>query len=309
MKSSASTASLVNGRVAAARHRLSSMTRKGCKKPVSQLGNIQCVDTNTYRFRVSAGSRRDGIRGPHRTGKRDADAYIKQARKAQTPEEYGVTTRQVQKSDRDDAVGSRTQTQEEDCDIVQRAQTTAQSQRHTTGDQAEEASTERMNRSRGCCSSHDGNKERIRKPVSQLGNIECVGTNAYRFRVKARIDNRHISGPYRSCIEDAEADLKQARTAQTPEESWSILQQLQKSQRDDAVVVNEIRESSDELEKVAVSTACNPNHVDNRLRKRVCIEVRARTRQADGDRCTDVRMIYIELEEMCMGWKVAVDQR
>lgn len=309
VKSSVSTASLANGRVAVTRHRLCSMIRKGYKKPVSQLGHVQCVYTNTDRCRVPAGSRRDGIRGPHRTCKRDADVDIKQNRKTQTREEYGDTPRLLQKDDRDDGGGSRNQTQEDAGDTAQQTQTTAQSQRHTTGDQDEEASIERANQSRGGCLSHEGNKERTRKPVSQLGGIECVGTNAYRFRVKARIDNRHIAGPYRSCIEDAETDLKQARTAQTPEEYCSILRHIQKSQRDDAVVVNEIQGSPDEIEKAALSTACNQNYVDTEPRKRVCVEVRARTRQADGDRCTDVRMIYINLEETCTGWKVAVDER
>ena len=78
---------------------------------------------------------------------------------------------------------------------------------------------------------------RLRKTVSQLGTIR-LESNGWRVTagVEARLRAgkllcRNAYGPTRLCKRDAEADLKQARTAKTREEYRDILRQLHKIAR------------------------------------------------------------------------------
>ena len=110
------------------------------------------------------------------------------------------------------------------------------------------------------------------------------------------------------CKEDAEADLKQARTAKTREEYGDILRQLQKIQRADAIVVNNTKEAPHQILESASSAVCEQVQEVTRPRKRVWVEVQDSTRQTEGDRCIKLLCVYIELEENCRGLKVMVDQ-
>ena len=87
------------------------------------------------------------------------------------------------------------------------------------------------------------------------------------------------------CKEDAEADLKQARTAQTREEYCDILRQLQKIQRAEAIVANNTKEAPHQILEAAAPTACDQDQEVTRPRKRVRVEVQASARQTEGDRC------------------------
>ena len=110
------------------------------------------------------------------------------------------------------------------------------------------------------------------------------------------------------CKEDAEADLKQARTAQTREEYCDILRQLQKIQRAEAMVDNNTKEAPHQIAEAVAQTASDQEQEVTRPRKRVRVEVQASARQAEGDRCIKLLCVHIELEETCTGLNVMIDQ-
>ena len=95
-----------------------------------------------------------------------------------------------------------------------------------------------------------------RKPVNQLGTIQCVGSNNYKWRVKAKVEDpvREIDvdayGPFRELKTEAENDLKQAQAAQTRKEYGNILRRLQtiaRNQQDDAEKAVEEQDARDEI--------------------------------------------------------------
>ena len=69
-------------------------------------------------------------------------------------------------------------------------------------------------------------RQRDERILRQCGHVRLSGGG---WQVKASVGYRAIYGPYRAHKSEADADLKQARTAKTREEYRSILSQLKQA--------------------------------------------------------------------------------
>ena len=172
------------------------MPRKGDRKPIQQLGTIQCIGSNNYAWRVKARVE-DPVHegpvdayGPFRVLKTEAENDLKQARSAQTRKQFGIILRQLQ--------------------------AIARCQRHETEKIPEQQEVV------------DENID----PVASTVDDRVVATHGWPhgtgWRVQAKIGLNTVCGPYRAKKSDADADLVKVRKAASEEYRSSLLR-LQKT--------------------------------------------------------------------------------
>ena len=244
-----------------------------CRKAISQLGTII---RNTNGWRVAAAPTGRVIYGPCRARKADAEADLKQAREAESREEYREIIRQLQetvqrqlKSDRAirrkakakaKAMGDGWQRRLIRIGNIRRCSTHSASTGRLIGWQVTAAPTGRLIRGpvrrskrKACVDLEKARRaqtweeyqdiiRQMRKPRMEVWDTVMHWGNGW--RVTAAPLGYLIHGPYRAYKSDADADLKRVRIAKTLKEYRSILLQL--------------TEEDAQLRKRACSEACVP---------------------------------------------------
>ena len=189
-------------------------------KSLSLVGRCQ-RHSKGWRASAKVGGRT--INGPTRLNERDADADLKEARTAQTREEYRRILGQLQARAaqmREESYGGPTRSltarsENTECNMVA----------SHANPEAIRVSTRRKGGKAMQLANSTKRSEAAR--VNQYGLMPCnMGTcrpHGNGWRAVATLRRRTVVGPYRASKRKADMDLKQARTAQTREEYCNIL--------------------------------------------------------------------------------------
>ena len=202
-------------------------------KSLSIVGRCQ---RHSKGWRASAKLGGRTINGPTRLNERDADADLKEARTAQTREEYCHILRQLQARAaqmREESYGGPTRlrtarSENTDCGMIvsHLDPDVIRGSTRRKGGKAMQLVTSMKRSEAARCNQHSMSIRRSHGNRFMLCNMGTCRPHGNGWRAVAKLRRRTVVGPYRVSKRKAYMDLKQARTAQTREEYCNILSRL-----------------------------------------------------------------------------------